>query len=81
MKKGILRPLDMKLGRSSPLRVIKLGKWSILGKIVERMAGKQLQDFLEHASAIVPFQTGFHPGYGMETLLFTLTDGLHRQLD
>lgn len=52
-----------------------------LDKVVERAVVEQLQAFLEETSALDPFQSSFRPSHGMETAVFTLTDGLCRHLD
>lgn len=45
------------------------------------MVDKQLQGFLDDTSALNPFQSSFCPGHRTVTVLFTLMDDLHRQLD
>ena len=49
--------------------------------MIERAIANQLQAFLEETSTLDPFQSGFRPGYGVETALLALTDDLRRHLD
>lgn len=58
-----------------------VSKLPFLGKVVERAVLKQLQAFLNDASIFDQFQSGFHPGHGMETALVALRDDLQRHLD
>lgn len=52
-----------------------------LGKVVERVAGEQLQVFLINADILDPFHSSFHPGLGIETMLVALMDDLQKHLD
>ena len=50
-------------------------------KLVEKAAVDQLLAYLEEASVLDPYQSGFRPGHGLETTLVALTDDIRRQLD
>ena len=49
--------------------------------MIERATADQLQAFLEETSALDPFQSGFRPGHGVETVLVALMDDFRRHLD
>lgn len=53
----------------------------LLGKVVDRMAASQLKAFLDDASVLNPFQSGFSRSHVMKTVLVTITDDLQRNLD
>uniref|UniRef100_A0A803TE10 Reverse transcriptase domain-containing protein n=1 Tax=Anolis carolinensis TaxID=28377 RepID=A0A803TE10_ANOCA len=52
-----------------------------LGKMIERTVLGQLQQFLDDTAGLDPFQSGFRPGHGTETVLVAITDELRRQSD
>uniref|UniRef100_A0A803SW27 Reverse transcriptase domain-containing protein n=1 Tax=Anolis carolinensis TaxID=28377 RepID=A0A803SW27_ANOCA len=52
-----------------------------LGKMIERAVLGQLQQFLDDTAGLDPFQSGFRPGHGTETVLVAITDELRRQSD
>uniref|UniRef100_A0A803TLI7 Reverse transcriptase domain-containing protein n=1 Tax=Anolis carolinensis TaxID=28377 RepID=A0A803TLI7_ANOCA len=52
-----------------------------LGKMIERAVLGQLQQFLEDTAGLDPFQSGFRPGHGTETVLVAITDELRHQSD
>lgn len=62
-------PLEKVFGNMWTL--IKLGgigqKNNYLGKVIERSVAEQLQGFLDETSAFDPFQSGFRPGFRVET--------------
>ena len=82
LKEVVVRPLLKKSGLdpSDPANYRPILHLAFLGKVIERAVVGQLQEFLEETSALDPFQSGFHAGYGLETALVTLTDDLRRQL-
>nr|XP_060616649.1 uncharacterized protein LOC132766280 isoform X2 [Anolis sagrei ordinatus] len=51
------------------------------GKVVERAAAEQLQQFLNNTAGLDPFQSGFRRGHGTETVLVAITDQLRCQMD
>ena len=52
-----------------------------LGKVLECMAANQLQEFLDEMHYLDPFQSGFNPGYGIETDSVTWVDDLHLEMN
>lgn len=52
-----------------------------LGKVIQTMTAKQFQVFLDAAAILDPFQSSYHPGHGMETVLVALTDDPWRHMD
>ena len=44
--------------------------------MLEPVVAEQLQVLLDETDYLDPFQSGFRPGYGMETVLVTLFDYL-----
>uniref|UniRef100_A0A803TDE0 Reverse transcriptase domain-containing protein n=1 Tax=Anolis carolinensis TaxID=28377 RepID=A0A803TDE0_ANOCA len=52
-----------------------------LGKMIERAVLGQLQQFLDDTAGLDPFQSGFRPGHGTETVLVAITDELRRHSD
>lgn len=48
---------------------------------MERAEAEQLLVFLDDASVLDSFQSGFHPGRGTETVLVALTGDLWKHLD
>lgn len=74
LKKSSLDPFD--LANYRPVSNIPF-----LGKVVVWVAAEELQAFLEDTSALDLFQFSFQPCHGVEFVLVTLIDDLHRQLD
>lgn len=65
---------------TEPANYHPISNLPLLGKVIERVAAKQLQASLDESCTLYPFQYTFHPGYGMQLVLVILIDDLHRHL-
>lgn len=55
-KKTTLDPAE-----SDPGNYLPFSNLMFLGKVIEKVAAKQLQEFLDNTSVLDPFQSSFHP--------------------
>uniref|UniRef100_A0A803TEE6 Reverse transcriptase domain-containing protein n=1 Tax=Anolis carolinensis TaxID=28377 RepID=A0A803TEE6_ANOCA len=69
------------LDHSVPASYRPVSNLPFLGKLVERAAVEQLQQFLNDTARLDPFQSGFRRGHRTETVLVTITDQLRCQRD
>uniref|UniRef100_A0A803SQV2 Reverse transcriptase domain-containing protein n=1 Tax=Anolis carolinensis TaxID=28377 RepID=A0A803SQV2_ANOCA len=83
LKEASVSPLLKKpdLDRSVPASYRPVSNLPFLGKLVERAAVEQLQQFLNDTVGLDPFQSGFRKGHGTETVLVAITDQLRCQRD
>lgn len=54
---------------------------SLLRKVIKQVVASPLQKVLKETHYLVSFQSGFRPGFRMETPLVTLVDNLHKGLN
>uniref|UniRef100_A0A803SWK3 Reverse transcriptase domain-containing protein n=1 Tax=Anolis carolinensis TaxID=28377 RepID=A0A803SWK3_ANOCA len=83
LKEARVRPL-LKKPSFDPMTLANyrpVSNLPFLGKMIERAVLGQLQQFLDDTAGLDPFQSGFHPGHGTETVLVAITDELRRQSD
>uniref|UniRef100_A0A803SVN4 Reverse transcriptase domain-containing protein n=1 Tax=Anolis carolinensis TaxID=28377 RepID=A0A803SVN4_ANOCA len=83
LKEARVRPL-LKKPSLDPMTLANyhpVANLTFLGKVIERAVLGQLQQFLDDTAGLDPFQSGFHPGHGTETVLVAITDELCRQSD
>ncbi|XP_077182783.1 uncharacterized protein LOC143832365 [Paroedura picta] len=83
LKEAVVRPLLKKpsLDPRNPASYRPVSHFAFLGKVIERAAADQLLGFFDETSALDPYQSGFRPGHGVETVLVALMDDIRRQLD
>lgn len=77
LKEAVVRLLFKKVNSGS-CKTSQLLPVSTLPLWARADGSQQLQDFLGDTSASDPFQSGFHFGHGMKTMLVSLTNDLHR---
>uniref|UniRef100_A0A803TWG8 Reverse transcriptase domain-containing protein n=1 Tax=Anolis carolinensis TaxID=28377 RepID=A0A803TWG8_ANOCA len=83
LKEARVRPL-LKKPSLDPMTLANyrpVSNLPFLGKMIERAVLGQLQQFLDDTAGLDPFQSGFRPGHGTETVLVAITDELRRQSD
>ena len=83
LKEAVIRPLLKKpnLDPEDVNNYRPVANIPFLGKVLERVFAGKLQALLNEMDYLDPFQSGFRPGFGMETALVALWDDLCRERD
>lgn len=76
LRGGIIRPMFKKisLDADSLVNYHPVSSLPVLGKVAEKVLVRQLWHYLESSDFLHPFQSGFAPGYGTETVLGWVED-------